>query len=224
MAIPLVKRPICYVRRNDPEYRSKFGTRKPPASNGDGRISRIIGSLGKGGFSDVGWRPIARWEEHVETLKRTGHPNEIVDEIIEKHEEYYRNNPPPADPQLRVPEPSPTYTDHVYVHQKVNENGHVSVKVCAPFEKFYSTPLHAMPDLYREAGYSEEFISNVQKKIDSFDERARVASIHLDEVMSRYSGKSTPKPKKSNLRKQFKANKLKSIIVDDDNEEEEGGV
>lgn len=215
MTTPLTKRPICYVRRNDPEYRAKFGTRKPPAASG-GRLTRIIENINNCGPTYETWRPIARWEEHVAILKRTGHPNKIVEEIIAKHEEYYRKNPRPTDPKLRVPEPSPTSTDQVYVKEDGTE--------VTPFKNFYSTPLHAMPDLYREAGYSEEFIYNLQKKIDRFDEKARLASIHLDEVMSRYSGKSAPKPKKSNLRKQFKASRLKSIIVDDDNEEEGGEV
>ena len=92
--------------------------------------------------------------------------------------------------------------------------------VWAPFEKFYSTKLEDMPDLYRNAGYSEEFIKEISDKIAYEPERQRIANLHFDDVMSKYSGKTAPKTKRRNLRARYSRFKprvlLKSDIQDDD--------
>ena len=76
--------------------------------------------------------------------------------------------------------------------------------------------------MYKDAGFSDQFVNGIVKKVERFNREIESRNAHLDTVLSRYTGKSQPKSKKSNIRKKFTLKKNNILKNDIDNEDSTG--
>lgn len=200
------KRPLCYGR---PPRRSSIPP--PPVNEGSGRINEILSRVNRipKNIRDE-WRPVYDFDGYIHTLRINNHPKDIIDAIIARHEEYYRDNPPSNDtPPQKVSIRFPYDTiEHVKVETIVNSDGHVSVNMSCPFENFYSEkdPKKIIA-MYEKSGFSEEQLCVLRNKFTLAENKWVIASKHLEEVMSRYSGKSSTRAKRKTLRSRFTTKK-----------------
>ena len=217
----ITKRPSAWTNRY--HVRPKPAPLPPPREDGfmNTLLSRI-GTPSKEPDDLDGFDPIANFDAYIAQLERANHPPEVIEQIKDKHARYWLRHPPQPPQPIRPPEPKISHVDQVVSTTTTGSDGETNVRAWAPFEKFYSTDAKDMPDLYRNAGYSEEFVKEISAKIAYEPERQRLANLHFDEVMSKYSGKSAPKTKRRNLRARYSRFRpkilLKSDIQEDDSD------
>ena len=83
--ISIPKRPLCYARRHSGEqFRPKLPNSPSPRVK-DGFLSGVLSRISSpsDGSPDE-WRPIYKYEQHLEYIKRSGFPQKEIDELREK--------------------------------------------------------------------------------------------------------------------------------------------
>jgi hypothetical protein len=201
------KRPLCYGRPR----RSSIPPPVIKSYEGSGRINEILSRVNRVPKNTRDeWRPVYDFDGYIHSLRINNHPKDRIDAIIARHEEYYRDNPPSNDtPPQKVSIRFPYDTiEHVKVETIVNSDGHVSVNMSCPFENFYSEkdPKKIIA-MYEKSGFSEEQLCVLRNKFTLAENKWVIASKHLEEVMSRYSGKSSTRAKRKTLRSRFTTKK-----------------
>lgn len=159
--------------------------------------------------------PVINHETYLRDMKRHyGEDDPQVLELVEK----YRSLPPiqpPRNPRrdMKLPES----TDHVCVSLTVLKTGKVRAKVEAPmanlFSKYYTKGLKPPVDEHIRAlkafGYPDDILERVLEK-----EQKGVDNTDIDLIFSKYSKKSSSKPKKLSVReslnKKIKASHARS--------------
>lgn len=224
MASTIPKRPLCYARR----LAARTAPRPPPPPvnpDAPGILQDLIKKASNGdalSTSDNNWRPVYNHEHYIQCLKKSGHHKDSIEKIEKMHQKYYERNPPKSPPEPKPEEPVITHLDYIQVTIKEGDDESVKVTFKRPFRDFNGTSPEHCIDIYRDAGFSEEFVNGIIKKVENFNRVVEENNAHVDKVMSRYSGKSTPKAKKSNFRKKFtikRTNILKNDIDNDDSTE-----
>jgi len=222
--VSIPKRPLCYARRHSGEqFKPKLPSSPPPEVK-DGFLAGIISRISSpSSGSPEEWTPIHNYEQHLKYMKRSGFPQKEIDDLREKHENYYKNNPP------RKVEPLPDYSvpvnsisSDVVVNMAGDGKGGVCVKVVEnPFKDFYKegNTVDDYIQMYVTSGCSNELIERVKMRFAKV-EKERAGSIEfMDRVMSKYQGKSSSKTKKASLRsrisRKYKINTIKVEDLDD---------
>jgi len=204
-----VKRPLCYPRK---PFTGGTPAPKNPVPPGEGHLSKLLAQISnEAKMVDDAWRPIADLDNHVRVCRlraRTLEDHIKIQKLINRHEEYYANNPRPTVP-VRIQEPKLS---------NIIDGDHPLFKVASRDISEEETI-----NLYAAAGYSEEFLNNLRIKFDNKRKVASQRDEYLDKVLATYPGKSTSKPKKVKLRAKFASlmrNKNKIKIEDLDQEED----
>ena len=210
----LVKRPLCYPRK---PFTGGTPAPKNPVPPGEGRLSNLLTRIGgEAKMIDNSWRPIADLDNHVRICRlraRTLEDHTKIQKLINRHEEYYAENPRPEKPVV-VEEP---------VLSSVVDDDHPLAKITSRDISDEETIT-----IYQAAGYSEDFLNNLRKKYENKRKIASEKDAYLDKVLANYPGKSTTKPKKTKLRSRFATmmrnkNVIKLSDLEDDKVKEEDG-
>ena len=225
---PIHKRPLCWVRRHSGEPFKARLPPNPPSKVKDGLLSGIlerVSTISRDESTDT-WRPIHDYEDHIRFLKLRGVPEEELDSIRKKHEEYYEKNPRPEPftrPDLDVPVRN--LASEVIVRMTPRADGNVDTRVMEnPFKTFYNKN-NTMDDyirMYNMAGCSRDLIDHVRARFERVEQERAGSSEFMDRVMSKYQGKSSNKVKKSHIRSRFGKKYMVVPIKVDDPEEDSG--
>lgn len=184
-----VKRPLCYPRK---PFTGGTPAPRNPVPPGEGHLSKLMAKISnEAKMADNSWRPIADLDNHVRVcrLRATTLDDHIkIQKLINRHEEYYANNPRPAVPTK--------------IHEPKLSN---IIDVDHPLSKAASKDISEEEtiNLYAAAGYSEEFLNNLRTKFENKRKVASQRDDYLDKVLANYPGKSSSKPKKVKLRAKF---------------------
>lgn len=220
------KRPLCWVRRQNGEKLPP--PRVPPGGVKNGRLSQILSKINDPVIRIVDtWRPIDGYENYLRVLKLNDYDDETIEKIRTRHIKYYENNPP------KEIKPLPDYSipflvsvdSEVAACMKAVDRDTVSTTIIEnTFKNFYnkSNTVDDYVDMYTKAGCSDALIERVRRKFEERDHIHEEACKHYDRVMSRYSGKSTTKVKKSSLRSRFARSMKKTVIKAEDLEDDMG--
>lgn len=207
MASAIPKRPLCYPRKPFTQ-----GTPKPtgpPAPRVLGALLDRVDATAKVAYDD--WRPIADFKNYIEIRKReakTEEHHKMIDDIIAKHEEYYKNNPKPEEePKPREPQ-----------YSNVIDPNHP----LAGLLKKNLTPQETI-EIYKNAGYSREFLENLEKAFEEKEKKIAMNNDYIDKVLVNYPGKSTTKKKKVSIRARFAAKMRNKNIIKEEDLEDDGG-
>jgi hypothetical protein len=202
------KRPLCWVRRQNGEKLP--APRTPPP--GSVKEKRLSGLLERVKDQDVRvqdtWRPIVDYEDYLRFLKINGSSDEHIEKIRNRHIKYYEKNPPNEPKQL--PDYSIPFKVSVDDETVTTSSGVIQ----NPFKNFYdeNNTVEDYVNMYTKAGCSDALIEMVRRRFEEKERGHEEASRHFDRVMSRYSGKSSTKAKKTSLRIRF-ARTMKSTAI-----------
>ena len=205
------KRPICWVNRNKNTGRRRNSppTITPPSK--PGFLSCLLKKCRKGDeivISRDEFRPIINYKEHIRILEMHGHPQECIDDIRQKHEDYYDSRCKVSIPVPKIPGRKPSYTDEIVISSLTDKDGKTYTVERVPFRNFNKTKNpHDTVEMYREYGWTEEQIEDLRNTITDWENSIEVRNKHFESVMGKYSGKSTAKKKKKAIRTRFAAKK-----------------
>lgn len=214
------KRPLCWVRRQNGE---KLATPRtpPPGSVKSGRLSKLL-ERAKDQSARVQdtWRPVADYENYLRFLKISGFDEDHIEKIKEKHIKYYKKNRP------KKPEPLPNYSIPFNVSVDDETVTTSSGVIENPFKNFYdqNNTVEDYVNMYTKAGCSYALIERVRRRFEEKERVCEEASEHFNRVMSRYSGKSSTKAKKTSLRTRFARMMKKSTAIKAEDLEDDMGA
>lgn len=221
------KRPLCWVRRQSDEKIPR-PSRILSSTPDDCRLSQILNKLKSRTIRyENEWRPVSDYENYLRILQMNGVDDEHIEKIRKQHIQYYEKNP------IKEPEPLPDYsipfkpsTDgEIAMSMTTSDDGMVSIRIIEnPFKNFYdrSNTMEDYIEMYTKAGCSRALIERIRRNFEEKDHAQEEASRHFERVMSRYSGKSTTKVKKTSLRSRF-AKSLKNTIIKAEDLEDDMG-
>lgn len=213
------KRPLCWVRRQNGEKLPAPRT-PPPGSVKNGRLSKLLESAKDQTVRvEDTWRPVADYENYLRVLKMGGFSDDQIEKIRERHVRYYEENPP------KDPEPLPDYSIPFEVSVDDETVTTSSGVIENPFKNFYDekNTVEDYVNMYTKAGCSDALIERVRRRFEEKERICEEASRHFDRVMSRYSGKSSTKAKKTSLRSRF-ARTMKSAAIKAEDLEDDMGA
>ena len=210
------KRPICWEKRHErrksPLY--NIGGFSPPVT-GTGGLQKIIDALDKSCVITRGeFHPIMDYKKYIAMLRIANeHPPQVIREIERKHEEYYASH---TESETLMWTPGVDLPNLVHSESEINGR--------QPFVRFNHVPPREALPMYEAAGVSQEVRTGLEMKVTAWEQGHESRNAVLDEVLSKYSGKTQARKKKKSLRSRF-VNKVKYIIKDDDSiDQEEGGA
>ena len=145
----------------------------------------------------------------------SGHPGKFADLLGKVRVDYYtQNHPPPYNPPpypvIRAPMPRPTCLEDV-------------LPDCT--DKAEARKYDHYMKWYENNGWSDKDLARMRRRIVAFEASKPGRNAHLDNVLSKYSGKTaaTAVVKVKPLRVRFKQRVVKPIIdVNEGKEEDEG--
>ena len=174
------KRPLCY-----PRTPFKGGTPAPKGDVKAGRLSTMLNYVdGKIKKYNDPFVPIHDLDRYVSGLRKDGRSDEYIKEVVEKHEKYYEENPPATC----------TKTEEPVISNIIDEFN--------PLKELLRKDItvEEIIEVYRKAGYSDEFIQRITTKYEKYKDAVESANEYLDTVMSMYSGKPPARKKKVSVR------------------------
>lgn len=193
--MPITKRPLCYGKPRGPR-----GPPLPKDFKSNAEEPGILKQILAKDFSSRveiknKFRPVSNYMDQVKLMRLNSHPPEVIEKFIARHEEYYRENPEDED---KLSKPKPKYPQYME-------------EVGTTFEEYV--------EWAKKNDWAEEQIEELYKAKERKEKSIEGRNKHLDEVFTRFSGKSsTSKPKPKPLRVRFK---VKALTIDIG--EEEGG-
>jgi len=206
-----VKRPLCYPRK--PFTGSTIQPQIPVNKKGDGKLAKLIDNVNGTPYaiSYGNWRPIAELDTYIKLRRRhatTLDEHVLIQKLINKHDKYYKRSST-IQQKSRVKEPELSniiHDNHPLVGVNNRDASHEQII-----------------NLYEKAGYSKNFINNLSNKFSAYPREVELKNIHLDNVLQKYSGKTTTKKRKLPIRSRFASlmvnkNAIKESDIEDDEE------
>ena len=211
---PLTKRPLCWVNRHIRRV-------SPPvvvSSSTPGILASILKKVSnpqKPVIQNTTFSPIINYKEYLRVLELSGHPQEMIDSVRIKHEEYYASQCNITRPK-KISPPVPSFTDDIVISSLTDKDGKVYTVERVPFKNFNKTknPRDTI-EMYRSYGWNESQMKDLEKKITVFENSIASRNARFEEVMSQYSGKTPAKKKKMALRTRFGKQRLVVIKKED---------
>ena len=221
--VPLTKRPLCWVNRLVRRVSPPILT---SANRPKGILSSVLGKVDDTTAANITrstFVPISGYKEHLRILAQSGHPQEIIDSIRLRHEEYYETHCDITKP-LPVPPPVPTYPDDIVISSLTDKDGKTYTVERVPFKNFNaSTNPRYSVEMYREYGWNKGQMKELDRKINQWEASIDSRDARLEEVMGNYSGKPPAKKKKISIRTRFAKQRVVAIKLDELNDTKEDG-